>query len=133
MFSDEDVAELEAAVDACDAAREDLDAALARADDHDGPADDEEVLTPVAAALEDWRDAQRTFMARVEASEAPDLATAVMMLKTNHDIDATNVRRGLPGVPVEGTDKPFDVDMSGTRGTALTMAAMHHVSPPEAD
>lgn len=131
MFSDEDVAELEAAVEACDTAREALDEALARADDHDGGADDEEVLTPVAAALEDWRDAQRTFMETVEASEAPDLATAVMMLKTNHGIEATNARRGLPGVPVEGTDKPFDVDMSGTRGTALTMAAMHHVSAPE--
>jgi hypothetical protein len=127
-MTDETIAELDAAVDACDAAREALIEALAAVDAHDGSADDEAVLRPVGEALTDWRDAQRRFMAAVEASEAPDVPTAAMMLKANHGIDSTNARRGLPGVHVEGTDQPFDLDLSGTRGTALTTAAMEYVA-----
>jgi len=127
MLSDEHLSELEASVEACDAAREALTEALAAVDAHEGASDDDAVLEPVGAALTDWRDAQRRFMQAVEASDAPDVATAAMMLKTNHGIDAANARRGLPGVHVEGTDKPFDLDLSGTRGTALTNAAMQYV------
>lgn len=123
-MTDETIAELEAAVEACDDARKALIEALDTAEAHDGAPDDEAVLQPVGEALTDWRDAQRRFMKEVEASDAPNLATAAMMLKTNHGIDSTNARRGLPGVHVEGTDKPFDLDLSGTRGTALTNAAM---------
>lgn len=126
-MTDETIAELEAAAEACDAAREALEDALAAVDSHDGAPDDEAVLRPVGEALSDWRDGQRRFMAAVEASEAPNLATAAMMLKTNHGIDTTNARRGLPGAAVEGTDKPFDLDLSGTRGTALTTAAMEYI------
>lgn len=126
-MTDETIAELEAAVEACDAAREALTDALAAVDTHDGAPDDEAVLHPVGEALTEWRDAQRRFMTGVEASEAPDVATAAMMLKANHGIDSTNARRGLPGVHVEGTDQPFDLDLSGTRGTALTTAAMEYV------
>jgi len=130
MLSDDAVAELEAAASACDAARESLVDALDEADRHEGSSDAEEVLRPVAEALEAWRDAQIRFMSNVASSDAPDVATAAMMLKTNHGIDTENARRGIPGVHVDGADKPFDVDLSGTRGTALTTAAMEYVSPP---
>jgi hypothetical protein len=126
-MTDETIAEMEAAVEACDDAREALTEALATADTHDGAPDDEAVLEKVGEALTDWRDAQQRFMEAVEASDAPDVATASMMLKTNHGIDTTNARRGLPGVHVEGTDKPFDLDLSGTRGSVLTNAAMQYV------
>ncbi len=126
-MTDETIAELEAAVEACDDAREALIEALDAADRHGGAPDDEAVLEPVGEALTDWRDAQQRFMQAVGASDTPDVATAAMMLKTNHGIDATNARRGLPGVHVEGTDKPFNLDLSGTRGTALTTAAMEYV------
>jgi hypothetical protein len=126
-MTDEAIAELEAAAGACDQAREALTDALASVDTHDGAPDDEALLRPVGEALTDWRDAQRRFMAAVEASDAPDVATAAMILKTNHGVDPTNARRGLPGVHVEGTDKPFDLDLSGTRGTALTNAALEYV------
>lgn len=126
-MTDETAAELETAVEDCDEAREALTEALAAAEEHDAAPDDEEVLRPVGEALSDWRDAQRHFMETVAASDPPDVATAAMMLKMNHGVDATNARRGLPGVNVEGTDKPFDLDLSGTRGTALTTAAMQYV------
>lgn len=125
MLTDDIVSEMEAAVAACDEAREDLEAALESAERQGGS---EEQIQEVAAALEAWRDAQRRFMEAVERSDAPDVSTATMMLKTNHGTDATNARRGLPGVHVEGTDQPFDVDLSGTRGTTLTTAAMEYVS-----
>jgi hypothetical protein len=60
----------------------------------------------------------------VEASEAPDVPMAALFLKNNADVDATNARRGLPGAHVEGTDQPFDLDLTGTRGTILTNAIM---------
>lgn len=112
---------------ACDEAREALTEALAAVDAYEGAPDDEAVLQPVGEALSDWRDAQRRFMRTVEEADVPDVATAAMMLKMNHGVDATNARRGLPGVNVDGTDKPFDLDLSGTRGTALTTAAMKHL------
>jgi len=126
-MNDETIAELEAAVEACDDAREALIEALDAADRHDGSPDDEAVLEPVGEALTNWRDAQQRFMRAVDASDTPDVATAAMMLNTNHGIDSTNARRGLPGVHVKGTDKPFDLDLSGTRSTALTTAAMEYV------
>lgn len=126
-MTDDTAAELEAAVEGCDQAREALIEALQAADDHDGAPDDEAVLRPVGEALSDWRDAQRRFMDAVAEADVPDVATAAMMLKMNHGVDATNARRGLPGVNVERTDKPFDLDLSGTRGTALTTAAMEYV------
>ena len=126
-MNDDLVAELESAAAACDEARDALQDALDAVDTYDGAPDDEAVLRPIGEALTAWRDAQRRFMEGVEAGDVPNLATAAMMLKTNHGIDTTNARRGLPGVHVEGTDKPFDLDLSGTRGTALTQAAMEYV------
>jgi hypothetical protein len=126
-MTDDTAAELEAAVAACDRAREALIEALSVVDDHDGAPDDAAVLRPVGEALSDWRDAQRRFMNTVADADIPDVATAAMMLKMNHGVDATNARRGLPGVGVDGTDQPFDLDLSGTRGTALTTAAMEYV------
>lgn len=122
MLSDETVAELEQHAEACDAAREALDEALDAADAADTL--DEKVLRPVGVALKDWRDAQQAFMDTVEQSEAPDVPMAAMLLKQTADVDASNARRGLPGAPVEGTDQPFDLDMTGMRGQALTTAAM---------
>lgn len=128
MLTDDIVSEMEAAVEACNEARETLETALDTAET-DGGSD--EALQSVATALEEWRDGQRRFMGAVERSDAPDVSTAAMMLKTNHGTDATNARRGLPGVHVDGTDQPFDVELTGTRGTALTTAAMEYVSPPD--
>lgn len=122
MLSDDTMTELEQRVEACDAARIALDEALdaaARADAMDG-----EALRPVAVALKDWRDAQQAFMDAVAQSEAPDVPMAALLLKQTADVDATNARRGLPGAAVDGTDQPFDLDMSGMRGQALTTAAM---------
>lgn len=126
-MTDETAAELETAVATCDEARDALTEALSAVDAHDGAPDDDALLRPLGEALTEWRDAQRRFMAAVDEADVPDAATAAMMLKMNHGVDATNARRGLPGVNVEGTDKPFDLDLSGTRGTALTTAAMEYV------
>ncbi|PSQ95837.1 MAG: hypothetical protein BRD55_09435 [Bacteroidetes bacterium SW_9_63_38] len=126
MLTDEDVADLEAAVSTCEEARGRLESALATAEEEGDPA--EEHLEAVGAALEEWRDAQRRFMALVEASEVDDASTAAMLLKMNHGIDATEARRGLPGVPVDGADQNFDMDLTGTRGSVLTTAAMEHVN-----
>ena len=120
------MAQLEAAVENCSSARSALTEALAGIDSMED-ADSEEALRPVADALEQWRDAQQQFMTTVEASDVPDVSTAAMLLKMNHGIDATEARRGLPGVPVDGADQPFDLDTSGVRGTALMNAAMNHV------
>jgi len=126
MLSDEHVDDLRTAVEACEAAREDLIEALDDAAAHSDPGD--EHLRAVGAALGQWRDAQQAFMAAVEASSVDDVSTAAMLLKMNHGVDATEARRGLPGVSVEGADQPFDVDLTGTRGTLLTTAAMEYVS-----
>jgi len=126
MLSDDLVDELRAAVTDCEAAREALQSALADAEG--SPDADDAQLRTIAEALEDWRDAEQRFMDAVEASEADDVSTAAMLLKMNHGIDATEARRGLPGVSVEGATQPFDLDMTGTRGTLLTTAAMEYVS-----
>lgn len=125
MLNDEYVAELEEAVSGCEEARDDLESALESAEMSGDPT--EEHLSAVGAALEQWRDAQRRFMTAVEASGVDDVSTAAMLLKMNHGIDSTEARRGLPGVPVEGADQSFDMDLTGTRGTVLTTAAMEHV------
>jgi hypothetical protein len=64
----------------------------------------------------------------VEASEVDDVSTVAMLLKMNHGVDATEARRGLPGLSVDGATQPFDLDMTGTRGTLLTTAATEYVS-----
>ena len=122
MLSDDTVRELEQHAAACDAARASLDDALDTAESA-GTLDDN-VLRSVAAALKDWRDAQQAFMDAVDRSEAPDVPMAALLLKQTADVDVANARCGLPGAPVEGTDQPFDLDMTGTRGQALTTAAM---------
>ena len=126
MLSDDLVEELRVAVTDCEAAREALQSALADAEG--SPDADDAHLQAIAEALQDWRDAEQRFMDAVEASEADDVSTAAMLLKMNHGIDATEARRGLPGVSVEGATQPFDLDMTGTRGTLLTTAAMEYVS-----
>lgn len=123
MLTDEQISEIRDTVSACEEARAALIEAL---DAAEGDQTDEQ-LQAVGQALEEWRDAQRRFMSVVEDSEAPDVSTAAMLLKTNHGVDSTEARRGLPGVHVDGADQPFDVDLSGTRGTALTTAAMEYV------
>ncbi len=128
MLSDSIASEMESAAATCDDAREALEEALA--DVAQAGDATEEHLQAIARALEVWRDGQRAFMRLVDDADVPDLSTAAMLLKTNHGIDVSNVRRGLPGVPVEGTDHPFDVDITGRRGGALTEAVMNHVSPP---
>ncbi|MFP4227631.1 MAG: hypothetical protein ACLFTE_02255 [Salinivenus sp.] len=129
MISDNLATHMEAAVTTCDEAREALETAL-EAVEQEG-ASTEDHLRAIAEALEAWREGQRAFMRLVEESDVADLSTAALLLKTNRGVDATNARRGLPGVPVEGTDQPFDVDLTGRRGGAVTDAAMEYVSPPE--
>ena len=125
MLSDEHVDDFEKAVSACEEARDNLESALEEAEKSGEPT--EQQLKVVGTALTDWRDAQRRFMAIVEAAAVDDASTAAMLLKMNHGIDATEARRGLPGVHVEGANQSFDMDLTGTRGTVLTTAAMEHV------
>lgn len=129
MISDELATQMEAAVTTCDEARDALESALEAVDSADATTD--EHLQAIADALEAWRNGQQAFMQCVDASDAADLSTAALLLKSNRGVDATNARRGLPGVPVEGTDQPFDVDLTGRRGGAVTEAAMTYVTPPE--
>ena len=127
MLSDESVETLEHHVNTCDEAREELQDALDKAETvgRDAPAEEKAAaLKPVADAIRKWQTAQEKFMEAVEQSEAPDVPMASLFLKNDADVDATNARRGLPGAHVDGANQPFDVDLSGTRGTILTNAIM---------
>lgn len=127
MLADDTVDTLTAAVRACDQAREALLEALDGADASGGAQPDPSDLAPVGAALEDWRDAQQQFMTTIENTGASDPATAALLLQTNHGIDASNARCGIPGTDVEGADQPFPLDLSGAQGMALTRAATEHL------
>jgi hypothetical protein len=122
MLSDDTIATLEHHATACDAARSALEAALDDAEEAGSLGDD--TLRPVAVALKEWRDAQQAFMDAVDQSEAPDVPMAALLLKQTADVDVSNARRGLPGASVDNADQPFDIDMTGMRGQALTTAAM---------
>lgn len=127
MLSDDTLKDLERHVTACDDARDTLQDALDRAEDVGPEASAEDraaALDPVADAVRQWRDAQQAFMAAVDASDAPDVPMASLFLKNKRDVDATNARRGIPGAHVDGTDQPFDLDLTGTRGTILMNAVM---------
>jgi len=124
-LSDETIAALERAVADCDAARSDLEDALDAAEEAGQPTDNH--LRDVAEALTHWQEAQEQFMDAVAESEAPDPSMAAMLLKRTADVDATNARMGLPGAHVDGADQPFELDMTGTRGQALTTAAMNYL------
>lgn len=127
MLSDESVETLERHVNTCDEARKELQDALDKAETvgRDAPAEEKTTaLGPVAEAIRTWQAAQEKFMEAVEESEAPDVPMACLFLKNDADVDASNARRGLPGAHVEGADQPFDLDLSGTRGTILTNAIM---------
>ncbi|MFB6099429.1 MAG: hypothetical protein ABEK84_10025 [Salinibacter sp.] len=129
MLTDDTRGELREAVRNCDEARNALVNALEEAEAYDGDATAEaSVLESVGTALGAWRDAQERFMAVVEASGVSDAATAALLLKTNHGIDASNARCGLPGTDVEGADQPFPLDLSGSQGMILTQAATEHLS-----
>lgn len=122
MLSDATIASLEEHAAACDEARAALEDALDAAEQAGSL--DEASLHPVGQALKNWRDAQQAFMDAVDASEAPDVPMAALLLKQTADVDVSNARRGLPGAAVEGANQPFDIDMTGMRGQALTTAAM---------
>lgn len=129
MLDEDALGELTAAVHACDEAREALLNALDAADAHDGDStSDPSVLEPVGTAIADWRDAQEQFMTVVEASGVSDPATAALLLKTNHGVDASNARCGIPGTDVDGADQPFPLELSGTQGMVLTQAATEYLS-----
>lgn len=128
MLTDDTIDELKEAVRGCDESREALVEALDAADAHDGDSTSESsVLEPVGAALTDWRNAQQRFMSAVDASGVPDPATAALLLKTNHGVDSSNARCGIPGTDVDGADQPFPLDLSGSQGMALTQAATEHL------
>ncbi len=128
MLADDTIDKLEEAVRACDRAREALIEALKAAEAHEGDATTEPaVFDPVGEALQDWRDAQRRFMAAVEGAGVSDPATAALLLKTNHGIDASNARSGIPGTDVEGADQPFPLDLTGSQGMVLTQAAVEYL------
>ena len=129
MIDDDSLAKLETAVQSCDEARASLTEALDAADAQGGDStSDPSVLDPVGVAIADWRDAQQQFMAAVDASGVSDPATAALLLKTNHGIDASNARCGIPGTDVDGADQPFPLDLSGAQGMILTQAATEHLS-----
>ncbi len=127
MLDDDTLDELKDAVRSCNEARTALVEALDRAEVHDDATSESSVLEPVGAALTDWRDAQQRFMSVVDASGVSDPATAALLLKTNHGIDASNARCGIPGTDVDGADQPFPLDLSGSQGMALTQAATEHL------
>ncbi len=127
MIPDESLDELKAAVQACDDARTALVNALDDADGVDDASADPSVLEPVGRAIADWRDAQERFMAAVEAADVADPATAALLLKTNHGVDASNARCGIPGTDVEGANQPFPLDLTGSQGMLLTQAATEHL------
>ena len=128
MLTDETIDDLTAAVRACNDARSALADALDAAEAHDGdPSAEASVLKPVGEALADWRDAQRRFMAAVGEAGVSDPATAALLLKTNHGVDASNARCGIPGTDVDGADQPFPLDLSGAQGMLLTQAATEHL------
>ncbi|WP_263788478.1 hypothetical protein [Salinibacter grassmerensis] len=127
MLPDESLDEITAAVQACDDARSALVDALADADAADDALADPASLKPVGRALSNWRDAQERFMAAVQAADASDPATTALLLKTNHGVDASNARCGIPGTDVEGADQPFPLDLTGTKGMLVTQAATEHL------
>ncbi len=127
MLPDESIDEIKAAVQACDDARAALVDALDDADAADDALADPAALTPVGRALADWRDAQVRFMSAVEAADASDPATTALLLKTNHGVDASNARCGIPGTDVEGADQPFPLDLTGAKGMLVTQAATEHL------
>lgn len=128
MLDDEPVDDLKEATRACNQARNALVEALEAADASSGDAlSDPTVLEPVGDALGAWRDAQQRFMTAVEASGVSDSATAALLLKTNHGVDASNARCGLPGTDVDGADQPLDLDLTGRWGGILTRAATEHL------
>lgn len=128
MLTDETVEELTEAVRACDEARESLVEALNTAEAYDGDALSEpSVMEPVGVAVANWRDAQQQFMTAVSVSGASDPATAALLLKTNHGIDSSNARCGIPGTDVDGADQPFPLDLSGAQGMVLTQAATEYL------
>ncbi|MCS3634057.1 hypothetical protein GGP57_001378 [Salinibacter ruber] len=127
MLPDESIDEIKAAVQACDDARAALVDALDDADTADDALADSAALEPVGQALADWRDAQARFMAAVDAADASDPATTALLLKTNHGVDASNARCGIPGTDVEGADQPFPLDLTGGKGMLVTQAATEHL------
>ena len=127
MLPDESIDEIKAAVQACDDARAALVDALDDADAADDALADPAALKPVGQALADWRDAQARFMSAVEAADASDPATTALLLKTNHGVDASNARCGIPGTDVEGADQPFPLDLTGAKGMLVTQAATEHL------
>lgn len=128
MLNDETVDDLREATRSCNQARDALLEALEAADASDGDAlSDPSILEPVGEALGAWRDAQQRFMTAVEASGVSDSATAALLLKTNHGIDASNARCGLPGTDVDGADQSLDLDLTGRRGGILTRATTEYL------
>lgn len=126
-LSDESITALERAAGECDAARADLEDALDAAERAGGHRPDEDHLEAVAEALSHWQEAQEAFMEAVAESEVPDPSMAAMLLMRTADVDASNARMGLPGAHVDGADQPFELDMTGSRGQALTTAAMEYL------
>jgi len=127
MLPDDALDDITAAVQACDEARSALVDALDDADAADDALADPAALRPVGKALANWRDAQERFMAAVEAADASDPATTALLLKTNHGVDASNARCGIPGTDVEGTNQPFPLDLTGAKGMLVTQAATEHL------
>mgnify|MGYP006270093095 FL=1 len=123
-LSDDTLAALESHVETCDDARDALEDALDAAEAQ-GLSDD--TLRDVADALRTWRSAQQQFMDAVAASEVTDLSMASLLLKNDTGTDPSNARCGIPGAFVDGANQPFPLDLSGTRGQALTTAAMEHL------
>jgi len=130
MLSNDIIDVLRTSVQQCDDARERLKAALDDAAPRGTEATtDPAVLSPVEDALADWCDAQRQFMEAVGASGASDPATAALLLKANHGVDASNARCGLPGTDVDGATQPAGLDLSGARGSVLIAATESLESP----
>lgn len=123
-LSEDTLATLEEHAEACDDARKALDDALSHAE---AAGLSDAAVRDVADAIQKWQTAQEGFMDAVAHSEVTDVSTASLLLKSTTGTDPSNARCGIPGAYVEGTDQPFPLDLGGTRGQALTTAAMEHL------
>lgn len=123
-LSDSTLQTLKEAVRSCDEARFSVEEVL---DEVANQGTNDQLLHRLGDALADWRDGQRRFVSAVAKADVADVSTAALLLKTNQGIDASNARRGVPGLPVEGADQPFDVDTTGRRGSAVLTAATSYV------
>ncbi len=87
----------------------------------------DESIDEIKAAVQACDDARAALVDALDDADASDPATTALLLKTNHGVDASNARCGIPGTDVEGADQPFPLDLTGAKGMLVTQAATEHL------